>query len=98
MWYVWEVQQMIGILILTLVAFVFSIILVNIDKNVDNIKEIKDKLPGYNCGACGCGTCEGLATMINENPEMYKKCRILKGEKLEELKKYLEEEYNLDKN
>lgn len=89
---------MIGILILTLIAFVFSIVLVNIDKNIDNKDEIKEKLPGYNCGACGCGTCEGLAEVIKENPEAYKKCRILKGEKLDEMKKHLEKEYNLKEN
>lgn len=73
---------MIGILIITLVAFVISIIIVWLDNKLNNEsslkKEIEASLPGYNCGACGFGSCVGMAEKIIEDPLSYKKCRILK--------------------
>ena len=51
---------MIGIIIFTIIAFIISIILVNVsnkvDKNIDKKEEILNLLPHYNCGACGFST------------------------------------------
>jgi Na+-translocating ferredoxin:NAD+ oxidoreductase RNF subunit RnfB len=41
------------------------------DKNVEKIMEM---LPKFNCGACGYGSCEGLAKKAAKNPEEIRKC------------------------
>lgn len=82
-----------GILILTLVAFIISIIIVILDatlkKNDELIDEIEKRLPGYNCGGCGCGSCRGMATNILKDPNVYKRCRPLRDRT--ELLQYLDE-------
>lgn len=82
-----------GILIFTVIAFLISIIIVILDstlkKNDNLIDEIEKRLPGYNCGGCGCGSCKGMATCILSDPEVYKKCRPLKDKK--ELLSFLDE-------
>lgn len=88
---------MIGILIITIVALIFGILLVNLDsifpKNTSKIEEL---LPGYNCGACGYNGCSDLADAIFENPNLYSKCRVLKGENANKMKSYLKEKYGID--
>ena len=85
---------MIGIIILTVAALIISVILVLLedklnkqDKEFDTIREL---LPGYNCGACGYGSCGGMAKAILEDKEAYKKCKPLHGESKEKLEEYLQ--------
>lgn len=82
---------MIGIIILTVLALIISVILVlledKLNKQFDTIRKL---LPGYNCGACGYGSCDGMAKAILEDKEAYKKCKPLHGENKEELEKYLQ--------
>lgn len=84
-----------GILILTLTALVLSIIIVLIDYKLndkdDSVTDIEKYLPGINCGACGYGNCHNMACKIKENYEEYKKCRILRGTKLEAFKQNVKE-------
>lgn len=84
-----------GIIIMTLIAFVLSICLVFLDaflkKEDDKLEEIKSHLPGYNCGACGFGSCEGMAKAITEKGENYLLCRPMKQDKKEEFERYLKE-------
>lgn len=84
---------MIGIIILTLSAFIISILIVILDstlkKNDELIDEIEKRLPGYNCGGCGCGSCRGMATCILKDPDIYKKCRPMRDRT--ELLKFLDE-------
>ena len=84
-----------GIIILGFTALILGIILSFAQELLrdKHLEEIESRLPGYNCGACGHGSCMGMAQAILNNKEEYKKCRILKGEKLEELERYLN---NLD--
>lgn len=88
---------MIGIIIFTFVSLIFSIILVNLESKFNN-KESKtlSYLPGYNCGACGYSGCADLASKIDKNPELYKKCKLLRGENLEKMQSYLKEKYGED--
>lgn len=81
---------MIGIVIMGITALVFSIILVNIDTESKEEK-VTQLLPGYNCGACGYKGCADLASHIVQDPSLYKKCRVLKNENLEAMKKYLKQ-------
>ncbi len=82
---------MIGILIVTLLAFFLSLIIVILDSKLQNKKEGKflELLPGYNCGACGFGSCSGMAKKMCEDINAYKKCKPLKGQNLENMKDYI---------
>lgn len=85
---------MVGILILTGTAFILSIVIVIVsslvNKDSEQLQKIEQMLPGLNCGACGYGSCKGMASEILKNIEAYKKCRPLRGEKKEKLEKYLQ--------
>lgn len=85
---------MIGILIMTLTALILGIILVLTDlfinKKDEKQEEFLKRLPGYNCGACGFGSCTGMAEAMCKNKENYKKCRPLRGDKLKEMEEYIE--------
>ena len=84
---------MLGIGILTLTAFIISIILVIINSTINSAskeeKELESMLPGLNCGGCGFGSCHGMACQILKDKEAYKNCRPLRGEKKEKLEEYL---------
>lgn len=83
---------MVGILIVTLLAFFLSLIIVILDSKLQMKKEGKflELLPGYNCGACGFGSCSGMAKKMCEDINAYKKCKPLKGENLEKMEKYID--------
>ncbi len=85
-----------GIIVLTLTAFIISVILVIVSdkfkKQDDEIHELLERLPGINCGVCGYNTCEGMANALLKDKEVYKKCKVLRGDKLEEMKRFLSEE------
>lgn len=85
-----------GIIILTLTAFIISVILVIVSdkfkKYDEEINELLKRLPGINCGMCGYNTCEGMANALLENKEIYKKCKVLHGDKLEEMRSFLSKE------
>ena len=81
---------MIGILIITILAFIIGVLLVTLDKKEDSKKEeYLKRLPGFNCGACGFGSCEGMAEAMCKCIDNYKKCKPLRGEKLKEMEEYL---------
>lgn len=82
---------MIGILIVTLLAFFLGLIIVILDSKLQDKQEdqFRKLLPGYNCGACGFGSCSGMAKKMCEDVNAYKKCKPLKGENLEKMKKYI---------
>ena len=81
---------MLGIILLTILALIISILLVCLDnEEKNNKKEYLKRLPGFNCGACGYGSCEGMAEAMCEQIESYKKCKPLRGSKLEEMENYI---------
>lgn len=86
---------MIAVLIMTVTAFILGLVLVLTDlfinKKDKNEEEYLKRLPGYNCGACGYGSCSGMAKAMIQNIEAYKKCRPLRGEKLKNMEEYLKE-------
>lgn len=81
-----------GIVILTLVALLLGILIVLIESKLKE-EDIKDdyekRLPGINCGACGFGSCKGMALAMLEDVNNYKKCRPLRGDKLKEMEEFL---------
>lgn len=88
---------MIGIIILTVLALIISVILVTLEDKlkVKNQKNdiIRKLLPGYNCGACGYGSCDGMAQAILNDEEAYKKCKPMQKEDKEKLEEYLNKEH-----
>ena len=71
---------MIGILIFTITALILGTLLVLTDNHFKKEDDkIEKYLPGYNCGVCGFGSCAGMKEAILENPENYKKCKLLKN-------------------
>ena len=81
------------IMILTGFALAFGIIITVLEHYISKKAELKinfiEYLPGYNCGACGFGSCQGLAEELEVHPENYKKCRPLKPEEIEILEEVL---------
>lgn len=84
---------MIGILIMTLIAFVLSVVLVYAEYKFEPKENKSEKylkfLPGYNCGACGFGSCKGMSEAMADDVNNYKKCKPLKGDSLEKMEEYL---------
>ena len=84
---------MIGIVILTLLALVLSVILVTIEQKLNKKEKGEEQfsklLPGYNCGACGFGSCDGMAKAMMKDIDNYKKCKPLRGELLKEMEEYI---------
>ena len=54
--------------------------------NFIKINEIVEKLPGYDCGACGFHSCRAMAEDILANRANLDDCRILKGSEINETK------------
>ena len=81
-----------GIIISTSIAFILGIVLYVLDKcfNQKKKKDYLKYLPGYNCGACGYGSCAGMEKAMQEDVMNYKKCKPLRGVALEKMKEYIE--------
>lgn len=83
---------MIGIIIMTVLAFILGLILVIIDSRINKKSKSEiylDLLPGNNCGVCGYAGCQGMSEAMVEDIDSYKKCRLLRGDKLKELEEYI---------
>jgi Na+-translocating ferredoxin:NAD+ oxidoreductase subunit B len=78
---------------------VMGIIIVLVDLKYNKVdleqKEILDLLPGYNCGMCGYGSCQGMTDAMMFEPLEYKKCRPMKKEQIEEMLAYLRKKRKL---
>ncbi len=55
------------------------------------IEEVNDMLPGYNCGACGCPGCMGMAEKLVEGVINLKACKPAKEEVLIAIQDYLKQ-------
>lgn len=72
---------MIGIIIFTITALILGTILVLTDNHFKKEDDkIEEYLPGYNCGACGFGSCAGMKEAILKDKNNYKKCRLIRSE------------------
>lgn len=84
---------MIGILYFTLITFVLSILIVLLNsllfKRKSKVDLLIELLPGYNCGACGFGSCSGMAEELLKDETVMSKCRLIKNK--EEILKFLKE-------
>ncbi|MDD2489762.1 MAG: (Fe-S)-binding protein [Bacilli bacterium] len=86
-----------GIVIITLIAFLFSTLLVLTNYFLNRVNRrleaVLNMLPGYNCGACGFGGCPGMAEQIIKNGVDPKRCKPMKEEQYENIMKYLKEHH-----
>lgn len=55
------------------------------------IEEIYERLPKYNCGACGKPGCKELAKEIIVDIDSINKCKPIKKEQKDELIKFIQE-------
>lgn len=82
---------------MTTLGFILSLILVNVEHYLNKKDKLEEEfrklLPGYNCGACGFGSCDGMAKAMLENCQNYKKCRPLKGDGLREMEMFLKKNH-----
>ena len=87
---------MIGILIVTAIAFLcgICIVLVTDTKKEDKSELYLQYLPGYNCGACGYGSCKGMSEAMVQDIMCYKKCRPLRGDAKEKMEELVKTEIN----
>ncbi len=80
---------------MVILAFLFGSILIFLNHKLNSGEEKKEeilkRLPGYNCGACGYGSCAGMVEAILKDKEAYQKCRPMRKEAKEEIEKYLKE-------
>ncbi|MGE3063690.1 MAG: [Fe-Fe] hydrogenase large subunit C-terminal domain-containing protein [bacterium] len=54
---------------------------------MEKIKEIEQKLPGLDCGACGCPTCMAFAEDIVQGKAKLDECIVIMKEELKKLEK-----------
>lgn len=85
------------IFILTGIAFILSILLALLSNVINKRKHEAEinyskYLPGYNCGICGYGSCDGMAEALKEDPTQYIKCKPMKKEEKEKLSNLIKEQ------
>lgn len=53
------------------------------------VEKLEEKLPGYNCGACGYVGCEALArAILNGEVSSSKACKVISEDSAKKLKEY----------
>ena len=80
---------MIGVIYFTIIACVLSIVITILNNYLfknNKEDEILKMLPGYNCGACGFGSCSGMMHALMKDKNAINKCRVCK--KKEEIIKF----------
>ena len=84
---------MTGVIYFTLITLILSILIVLLNnllfKNNKKEDELLKLLPGYNCGACGFGSCSGMCSELLKDKNAMDKCRLIKNK--EEILKFLGE-------
>lgn len=81
---------MIGVIYFTIIACVLSIVITILNNYLfknNKEDEILKMLPGYNCGACGFGSCSGMMHALMKDMNAINKCRVCKNK--EEIIKFL---------
>lgn len=86
---------MTGIIILTSLGLILSILIVIVDsklgKSNHKVDEILKMLPGYNCNACGYNGCKGMAEALLKDPKAYLKCRPMTKETKKVMEDYFKD-------
>lgn len=81
---------MIGVIYFTIIACVLSIVITVLNNYLfknNKEDEILKMLPGYNCGACGFGSCSGMMHALMKDKDAINKCSVCKNK--EEIIKFL---------
>jgi len=91
-----------AVIILVVIAVVMGLILaiasIYLEVKVDErIAKVTTLLPGYNCGACGCPGCSGLAELlVNGDEKHVSRCKVSKPAQRASIKEYLDTTPGLD--
>lgn len=84
-------EKMIGVICFTLITFVLSLLIVLLNdylfKRKSKSDELVSLLPGYNCGACGFGSCMGMSNELLKDKDAMSKCKFIKNK--EEILEFL---------
>ena len=85
---------MTSIIIVTSISFVLSVFIIIVSvvfKSNRGVfqKKLLDALPGYNCGACGFASCEGMSKKLLEKKEYIEKCKPITKEQKDNIKKIM---------
>jgi len=84
---------MIGIVVITLTSLILSVVISvvyqYINRYSQDIKNVELLLPGYNCNACGFGTCQNMAEKAFIDSYNIVRCRFLKEDRINEIKEYI---------
>lgn len=86
----YSIVTMIGLGLLLGLAIGYFSKIFHVDEDV-RILEVTNRLPGFNCGACGFPGCSGLANSIVTEGASPKLCKPGTMENFEAIKAYLEE-------
>lgn len=81
---------MIGVICFTVIACVLSIVITILNNYLfknNKEEELLKMLPGYNCGACGFGSCSGMMHALLKDKYAINKCRVCKNK--DEIIKFL---------
>lgn len=72
-----------GVIYFTIISFILSMLIVLLNnilhKRDTKIDKITKLLPGYNCGACGYGSCVGMAKELINDKNVLDKCKVCKN-------------------
>lgn len=86
----------IGILFALLIALFTKFFSVKEDPRKEKVMSL---IPGANCGACGHPGCSGLVDALLSGEEKHvKQCKVIKQDKAEEIKEYLNSTPDLEGN
>ncbi len=80
------ILALIGAVMGLILAVAADLLFVKVDERITKVTEM---LPGYNCGACGCPGCVGMAEKLLEGSINLKACRPAKEEELLKIQDYL---------
>ncbi len=73
-----------------ILGLILAIASVKLKVEIDSRQEtVKDMLPGYNCGACGCPGCAGMAEKIMQEQIHLRACKPAKQQQLDDIADYL---------
>lgn len=80
------IMALIGAFMGLVLAIASDVFKVEVDVRQATVEEM---LPGYNCGACGCPGCAGMAEKIMAEEINLKACRPSKQDQLDAIAEYL---------
>lgn len=74
---------MTGVIYFTVITFLLALAIVLLNNYLFSKKSkvdlLEQSLPGYNCGACGYGSCSGMSEALLKDKDAINKCKFVKN-------------------